>query len=994
VGKSDTTTRAGLTRSPEQGPPEWFDIRTDIAARVLAGSGLEIGGLHYPVNVPAGVHVRYVDRMSVDDLRKHYPELNHLPLVDVDIVDDGEQLETVEDGSVDFIIANHFLEHCHDPIATIGNHLRKLAPGGVLFYAVPDKRFTFDIDREPTPLEHMVLDHAEGPERSRAQHFDEWARYVYEDPEEPVRSEDEIRERARLLDEQDYSIHTHVFTQAEVLRLILHCRERYDYVFDVEAAWRRGIELIVVLRKAGPIEPPPAWVAAQHAAYAASAQQAAEAAKSVQNWEAAIASNGSGGSAPEAGLHTSIPLAALRADLIRTHPRASGTWHPAVEIAGVTLPALELDSPDALVYALRLPAGAAFRAKVAAAGEATPGLAIAVRLRGLDGAEVGEWRYEVTGESRAWRDCTVPLPVGPGEYELWLSAIGANRDQSCLLGEPAIQLPATAVPVLEAGPPARTTTNSQPRVLAHSPLISVLMPVHDPQPEFLEAAIASIGRQTFGDWELCLADDGSADPRIHAILDRVVAEDERIRLTRHAPARGIAAATNAALGLATGKYVALVDHDDVIVEDAFETYARLVEQQPLDMVYSDEDRVSEDGSEHSHTFFKPAWSPDFFRTAMYTCHLGLYRRSLAIELGGFRSEFDGSQDYDFVLRVSERTGRIGHVPRVLYSWRNHPRSAASGMSAKPMAIENSCRAIGQHLERIGCEASVERGPWEGWYRVRYAVDQSARVAVVLALTAPPSSERQARAFTRCAQTWSIGADERVEVLLTGSREVLAAYMGPLSAADVDPGLIRFVPAPSGTAPAAALNAAVRQTDSEYICLWPEWLEVRSEGWCGDLVGLASAPGVGVAGGVVRIIDGRVIHGPAVFGDGWPFPAMYGRAGVAFPFLVANFSALSGPIAMRSETFSELGGLNVELGELAFLDLCLRVRNRGLRCALASEAEFGRPSAAPVLVNDPKLLAAFRERWSELGEDPYYNPNFWHGNGEHTPWPPVQLTWEE
>jgi SAM-dependent methyltransferase len=196
--------------------------------------------------------VRYVDRIAVDELRREYPELSDEELVPVGVIDDGETLTTIEDGSQDFIIANHFLEHCEDPIGTIEVHLRKLRPGGVLFYAVPDKRYTFDFRRPLTPLEHMVLDHEDGPGRSRREHYEEWVRLV---PEHPPSEEQAIRE-ARKLEAAEYSIHMHVWTQAEFLQLILHCKQRFEDGFDIEAAVRRSLELVVVLRKQGELPAP------------------------------------------------------------------------------------------------------------------------------------------------------------------------------------------------------------------------------------------------------------------------------------------------------------------------------------------------------------------------------------------------------------------------------------------------------------------------------------------------------------------------------------------------------------------------------------------------------------------------------------------------------------------------------------------------------------------------------------------------------------------
>ena len=253
----DTETRAPAEQLDPA--PVLFDARREFAARFLAGEGLEIGALHLPLEMPPHARARYVDRMSVDDLRAEYPELRGWDLTEVDVIDNGELLETVAEDSQDFIVANHFLEHCEDPIRTIGTHLGKLRPGGVLFYAVPDKRYTFDYRRPVTPLEHMIEDHEQGPERSRREHYDDWTRLVIVEEGE---SEAQAEARARKLEDEVYSIHMHVWTQAEFLKLIVHVRDHYDDAFDIEAAARQGIEFVVILRKnggdpPGPLPPPP-----------------------------------------------------------------------------------------------------------------------------------------------------------------------------------------------------------------------------------------------------------------------------------------------------------------------------------------------------------------------------------------------------------------------------------------------------------------------------------------------------------------------------------------------------------------------------------------------------------------------------------------------------------------------------------------------------------------------------------------------------------------
>ncbi len=233
--------------APETPPAAARDTRGELSGEFLLGSGIEIGALHLAMALPPGTQVRYVDRMTVPELRGHYPELATVELAPVDVVDDGELLSTIEQESVDFVVANHFLEHCEDPIQTIETHLGKLKPGGVLFYAVPDKRYTFDFRRPRTPLSHLINDHENGPQASRAGHYQEWARLVYEG--EPP-SDESAAQLAQQLEHDAYSIHFHVWTQADLVEFILHCQKGLGS-FEIEAIRRRSLETIVVLRKHG-----------------------------------------------------------------------------------------------------------------------------------------------------------------------------------------------------------------------------------------------------------------------------------------------------------------------------------------------------------------------------------------------------------------------------------------------------------------------------------------------------------------------------------------------------------------------------------------------------------------------------------------------------------------------------------------------------------------------------------------------------------------------
>jgi SAM-dependent methyltransferase len=220
-----------------------LSARTRIADRYLSGDGIEIGALHNPLPVPRSARIRYVDRLPVSELRAHYPELEQEPLVQVDILDDGERLGTIADSSLDFVVANHFLEHTQNPVGTLLNAFRVLRPGGVLYLAVPDKRHTFDRDRPVTPFDHLLRDFHEGPQVSRRDHFEEWARLVERVPE------DEVPRRAEQLMDQNYSIHYHVWTQREMRELLTAIRDRVDLDFDVELMERIKHEVVFVLRK-------------------------------------------------------------------------------------------------------------------------------------------------------------------------------------------------------------------------------------------------------------------------------------------------------------------------------------------------------------------------------------------------------------------------------------------------------------------------------------------------------------------------------------------------------------------------------------------------------------------------------------------------------------------------------------------------------------------------------------------------------------------------
>jgi GT2 family glycosyltransferase/SAM-dependent methyltransferase len=986
----DQTEESAL-QEPEPAPQEVFDVRTDLARHFIRGSGLEIGALQAPLNVPPEAGVTYVDRLTVERLRVEYPELDELELTPVDIVDDGEQLESVSDATQDFIIASHFLEHCEDPIGTIETHLRKLKPGGILLYVVPDKRYTFDFRRPVTPLEHMVSDHESGPEHSRSHHYDEWTRLVGDIPEPQADGQ------ARELEASRYSIHFHVWTQAEFMELLLYCRQRFGKAFEIEALARRSIEVVVVLRKAGPFDQSgPAGANSGARTTSQATAPVGDRANGPARHERPRPTSDvlRADSAPVSEIAQDPPATTSRIPLASLRHTVLGAWSdgPVWVPDGQAGAVRSLTQPcgTAVVFPLALTPGARLRARVSLSVSG-PVRALAVRARVSVGEAGGTENVifsriiGLAGGRSVPPSIPVDLPLGgAGNADLILRVTPLTPSagaKGLLMWRDAVVDLMAPVPALHRRRQDARPTPS-PRDASRGPLISLLTPVHDPTPEMLAEALDSVRRQTLGSWELCLVDDASRDPRVIEMIDRSVAQDPRIRLIRRDRSGGISEATNDALSLASGDYVACFDHDDVLVDDALATIAAAIEERPeADLLYTDEDLVL--GGQRYALALKPGWSPDLLRSTMYVCHLTVTRRSLALELGGFRPEFDGSQDYDFVLRASERAGRIVHIPRVLYHWRVHRGSAAGSDTAKPYAYTAARRAIEEHLRRTGVDGDVHFGVIPGVYRVVHPVPPGVRAAVILAVSA--EDQRMADEVAAAAYSWAACTCRPYELVLVGSADVISVCARGLPPGG-SAGRLVGVEAPPAAGVATLMNLGASAAESDYLLLLDGPVESLTRDWLARLVGFASQPEVGAAGGKTLTADGRVENVGVLLSDGLPLPLLHGaHAGDEGPLGIArvpcNLSAVSGAVAIRNETFTTLGGLVEDVGPLGVVDFCLRAREDGMRIVSAPDAVVRRTGTA-VPVNDLPALHAFRMRWRDrLGRDPYFNPGYYGDRGD-------------
>ena len=268
--------------------------------------------------------------------------------------------------------------------------------------------------------------------------------------------------------------------------------------------------------------------------------------------------------------------------------------------------------------------------------------------------------------------------------------------------------------------------------LPYQPVISLVVPVYNTPETCLSLMVDSVMAQTYARWELCLANGGSTAPHVRPFLTRLAEQDSRVKVVHLPQNLGISGHSNASLALATGEFIGLLDSDDVLMPHAlFEVVRALNEAPATDLIYSDEDKTDDTGEERWDPFFKPDWSPDLLLTNNYICHFGVYRRSLIEAIGGFRSEYDWSQDYDLVLRFTERTDRIVHLPSILYSWRAIPGSTARDMMAKPSAVDAARRAVDDALRRRGVAGHVEPGHSLGQWRVRYDLRGQPAVTLVI-----------------------------------------------------------------------------------------------------------------------------------------------------------------------------------------------------------------------------------------------------------------------
>lgn len=513
-----------------------------------------------------------------------------------------------------------------------------------------------------------------------------------------------------------------------------------------------------------------------------------------------------------------------------------------------------------------------------------------------------------------------------------------------------------------------------------TPLFSIVTTVFDPEPEHLRACIASVDAQTHPSWEHIVVDDASARPGVRSILDEL-STDPRRTVIRRASNGGIVAASNDALGAASGEFLVLLDHDDVLAPDALDTVAEALTD-GVDVYYSDHDLLRTDGRCGS-PMYKPDFSLERLRNHNYITHLVVARRRVVERIGGFRTGFDGAQDHDLLLRLSEVTSSFHHIPKILLHWRQSPASVANDAMNKPDAYARGAAAVADHLARCDVRATVEPGAYPGVYRIHRAISGRPKVSVIL----PTRGSR--------GRVWGVErifAHEAIESILRAGGncdlEIVAVIdvgTDPL----VERGLRRIagdrlviVPSDPPFNFAQKINSGVAAGTGDHVLLLNDDTELILPGSIDEMVALAQDDTIGMVGAKLLFEDGRLQHGGHVYSGmishallDWPgdHPGPYRLLCVERECAGVTAAAA----LMRRDVFDAVGGMNEDFAvNYNDVDFSMRVRQAGFRIVWTPHAcwyHFEQRSGAHPI--DPEEIHLIQELWNEqLERDPYYNPN--------------------
>jgi len=486
------------------------------------------------------------------------------------------------------------------------------------------------------------------------------------------------------------------------------------------------------------------------------------------------------------------------------------------------------------------------------------------------------------------------------------------------------------------------------------PTISIIVPTYNTKIRFLEACLDSVINQSYPNWELCIADDASPDAAVVQKIKQYAARDKRIKLVERKQNGHISLASNSAIKIASGAYLALLDHDDVLWPNALYEIVKVINADPeTDFIYTDEDKIDEAGKLHSYPFFKPDWSPEFLESCNYITHFSCIRKTVVEQVGGFRKGYEGAQDWDLFIRVSEATGKVRHIPKVLYSWRVHAASTAQDTDAKPYVYDAQKKLLQDHVARIGAKGTVHQGLIWQHSIIEYEVE---------------------------------GRPGVTAVVYGGQAYDAAARLMKNSGYPSDRVRIETPPELTPQALAGLLN-----TDkSDYFVLLPAETAKISDKWLYKFIADSQRRGVGIVGGRLLSLDGRTLYSAGLgIGLGkYYLPLLNGEAIEDNHYMRAlhgksrrNVLAVEAPLIVSRAVLERIDVNGLEPAYLA-TDLCLTAVADGFRCVyspyIASSLQAGSVGGQKL---QPKAAASFRKKWAGyVTYDPFVNPNYLKTNG--------------
>lgn len=527
-------------------------------------------------------------------------------------------------------------------------------------------------------------------------------------------------------------------------------------------------------------------------------------------------------------------------------------------------------------------------------------------------------------------------------------------------------------------------------MFAVNPKISIVVPLYKTEDAYLKNLVASVKAQTYANWELCLSDGSGADSPIRGLLEQMKAQDDRIKVIPHDESLQISQNTNAAIAAATGDFIAFADHDDELLPHALFECVKALNQKPeIKVFYSDEDKMTMDGNKFFQPHFKPDFNIDLLCTVNYICHLFVVHREVIEQVGVLRSEFDGAQDYDFILRCVEAVGaeKIHHVPKILYHWRCHENSTSENPESKLYAFDAGQRAVQAHYDRSGVGAEVTKGEYLGLYRTRFLRDYDPMISILI-----PNKDH-IDDLKRCMDSIDSKSTyknyEYIIVENNSEDEETFAYYKQL---EKEKSNVRVVYWDGIFNYSAINNFGAKYANGEYILLLNNDTEIINEDCLEELLGYCTREDVGAVGARLYFEDDTIQHAGVVVGFGGIAGHCFvmqprGFTGYCHRIICAqDYSAVTAACMMvKKKAFEEVGGLSEEL-QVAFndIDFCMKLRQAGYLIVYNPYAElYHYESKSRGLEDTPEKVerfnrevATFAKRWPDILKDgdPYYNPN--------------------